>query len=137
MRGDDLGGLAATDNWPGVAADDPAFMVYTSGTTADPKGVLHSANSLLAEVGQSYPDNDPASRVMSPYPAGHVAGSLGVLANVAAARRTILFNTSDAASAPRYVGSARIPHTARVPLHLLYMLHSDSPHRTYNGHCSP
>src|SRR3546814_4474870 len=71
MRWDDFEGLAATDNWPGVAADDPAFMVYTSGTTADPKGVLHSANSLLAEVWQSYPDNDPASRVMSPYPAGH------------------------------------------------------------------
>src|SRR3546814_15082615 len=63
-------------------------MVYTSGTTADPKGVLHSANSLLAEVWQSYPDNDPASRVMSPYPAGHVAGALGVLAPAAAARRT-------------------------------------------------
>src|SRR3546814_10876262 len=97
MRWDDFEGLAATDNWPGVAADDPAFMVYTSGTTADPKGVLHSANSLLAEVWQSYPDNDPASRVMSPYPAGHVAGALGVLAHAAAARRTILFETYDAA----------------------------------------
>jgi acyl-CoA synthetase (AMP-forming)/AMP-acid ligase II len=122
MRWDDFEGLAATDNWPGVGADDPAFMVYTSGTTADPKGVLHSANSLLAEVWQSYPDNDPASRVMSPYPAGHVAGTLGVLAHAAAARRTILFETYDADAAARYVGSERITHTAGTPFHYLALL---------------
>src|SRR3546814_3075620 len=66
MRWDDFEGLAATANWPGLAADDPAFMVYLSGTTADPKSVLHSPNSLLADVCHSYPDNDPASRLMSP-----------------------------------------------------------------------
>src|SRR3546814_14177330 len=79
-----------------------------SSDLADPKGVLHSANSLLAEVWQSYPDNDPASRVMSPYPAGHVAGALGVLAPAAAARRTLLFETYDADAAARSVGSERI-----------------------------
>src|SRR3546814_16794167 len=92
---DDFEGLAATDNWPGVAAVDPAFMVYTSGTTADPTGVLQSANSLLAEVWHNSPDNDPARRVMSPSPAGHVALSIGGPGNAAPARQNTLLETDD------------------------------------------
>lgn len=30
-----------------TAADDPAFLIYTSGTTASPKGVLHAQRSAL------------------------------------------------------------------------------------------
>ncbi len=30
-----------------TAADDPAFLIYTSGTTAEPKGVLHAQRSAL------------------------------------------------------------------------------------------
>lgn len=102
--------------------DDPAFMVYTSGTTANPKGVLHSANSLLAEVYQSYPDDDPDSRVMSPYPAGHVAGALGVLAHSVAARRVVLFDTFDGEAAVRYIASEGITHTSGTPFHYLALL---------------
>lgn len=107
---------------PATGADDPAFMVYTSGTTANPKGVLHSANSLLAEVWQSYPDDDPDSRVMSPYPAGHVAGALGVLAHAAAARRVVLFETFDAQAAVHAIASEGITHTAGTPFHYLALL---------------
>ena len=40
----DIAPFAARD------ADDLAVLVYTSGTTADPKGVMHSARTLLAEL---------------------------------------------------------------------------------------
>lgn len=32
-------------NYADTAADDPAFLIYTSGTTAEPKGVLHAQRS--------------------------------------------------------------------------------------------
>src|SRR3546814_7061063 len=32
------------------SAADPSLLVYTSGTTADPKGVMHSARGFLAEM---------------------------------------------------------------------------------------
>src|SRR5690606_5221873 len=36
---------------PGEArADDLAALIYTSGTTSKPKGVMHTHNSLLAEA---------------------------------------------------------------------------------------
>lgn len=38
-------GLRAT--WADTAADDPAFLIYTSGTTASPKGVLHAQRSAF------------------------------------------------------------------------------------------
>lgn len=33
--------------WADTAADDPAFLIYTSGTTANPKGVLHAQRSAF------------------------------------------------------------------------------------------
>ena len=33
--------------WADTAADDPAFLIYTSGTTAKPKGVLHAHRSAF------------------------------------------------------------------------------------------
>ncbi|MEH6792072.1 AMP-binding protein [Parasphingorhabdus sp.] len=102
--------------------DAPAFMVYTSGTTANPKGVIHSSNSLLAEVTQSYPEGDDTIRVLSPYPAGHIAGALGVLAHLVAGRPTVLFDVWDPVAAVGYIESQRITSTAGTPYHYLGLL---------------
>ncbi len=62
-----------------IHADDVHVTNYTSGTTAEPKGVLHSHNSLLAEVRaqvNSTEDVEGREIMVSPNPAGHIAGLL-------------------------------------------------------------
>ena len=64
---------------PALHADDVHVTNYTSGTTAEPKGVLHSHNSLLAECFGSFEatDDRPGEVIMvSPNPVGHIAGLL-------------------------------------------------------------
>jgi cyclohexanecarboxylate-CoA ligase len=47
----DFGELSATpDTRPGSSVDDICLLLYTSGTTADPKGVLHSHRTIAYEV---------------------------------------------------------------------------------------
>src|SRR5437660_11794915 len=60
------------------AADDICLLLYTSGTTADPKGVLHSHNTLVYEV-QSIIDLcglDETDTVFMPSPVTHITGLL-------------------------------------------------------------
>jgi acyl-CoA synthetase (AMP-forming)/AMP-acid ligase II len=69
-----LMGTVATD------ASGPALIAFTSGTTRDPKGVVHSHQTLSFEIRQlalNHPDN-PAGSLMA-LPVGHFIGMLGGL----------------------------------------------------------
>ncbi|WP_159729553.1 acyl-CoA synthetase [Methylosinus sp. Ce-a6] len=51
LRGDDLARLIAgapLETYADTQADDPAYLVYTSGTTSRPKGVLHAHRAAWA-----------------------------------------------------------------------------------------
>jgi cyclohexanecarboxylate-CoA ligase len=66
--------------------DDPAVLMFTSGTTGEPKGVVHSSNSLLASVhamaGRFALTSDDVLMVISP-----VAHMIGYAAAVTLALR--------------------------------------------------
>jgi len=63
-----------------VASDSPAMVGYTSGTTALPKGVIHSHRSLLAEVRQLASTANIGDRPsLMASPVAHMTGMLGVV----------------------------------------------------------
>jgi acyl-CoA synthetase (AMP-forming)/AMP-acid ligase II len=60
----------------------PAVVAYTSGTTADPKGVVHSHRTLLAEVAQlSLLQEEGGRPILVGAPVAHAIGMLGGLLN--------------------------------------------------------
>lgn len=70
----DSGGVPSVER----TADDIALLLYTSGTTADPKGVLHSHNTLNFENRSMIElfELDEQSRVFMPSPVTHITGLL-------------------------------------------------------------
>ena len=64
--------------FPDLDPGDVRMIMYTSGTTGRPKGVLHTHDSLHALIGQLR-DNwhiDPADRFLVPSPIAHIGGSI-------------------------------------------------------------
>jgi len=60
--------------------DDACLLLYTSGTTAEPKGVIHSNQSFLAEIATMARElrRDPGVVFLNGGPAGHITGALTI-----------------------------------------------------------
>lgn len=109
---------------PVLDADDVALMVFTSGTTSDPKGVLHSHNSLLAELraGRREDIDAPQPMVLSPWPAGHIAGVLGVLRLYFMGAEAVLMDAWDASTAATLVERYQVTSSSGTPYFLTSLL---------------
>ena len=85
---------------PAVGAGEPAVIAYTSGTTADPKGVLHTHRSILAETRQLDAMQASGGRpLLAGAPVGHFIGmTTGLLLPVARGLPIHLADTWDPAA---------------------------------------
>lgn len=100
--------------------DDPCLLVYTSGTTAEPKGVRHSHRTLLAELHATKRAGDV--KQLAAFPAGHVAGVLGLLRMLVLGLPSVVMEAWDAATAARLVEQHRVTFATGAPIYLATLL---------------
>jgi acyl-CoA synthetase len=100
--------------------DDLAMLFYTSGTTADPKGVMHSSKTILAELtAQQASRADIADEVLlSPWPPGHVAGALSLLRFLSFGVPIVAMDQWDAGSAADLIDRHKVTTSSGTPFHL-------------------
>jgi cyclohexanecarboxylate-CoA ligase len=121
-------GMTAWDTLPTPPAPAPAtdpdaiaLLMYTSGTTADPKGVLHSHATLLAEARSLAAVHalGPADRVLMPSPVTHVSGLVhAVLTPAALGTSAVLMPRWDAARALDLIGREQVTYMVGAPTFL-------------------
>jgi len=101
-----------------VDPDACALLLYTSGTTAAPKGVRHSSRGLIAELTAQGLDRPPGDYGLSPWPSGHIAGTLGVMGHALLARPMVIMEAWDAALATELVERFKVRQMSGTPFHL-------------------
>jgi len=109
---------------PPLDANDVCAMVYTSGTTSEPKGVQHTHNTLLAERGgaRASATGRGAAPSLHLFPAGHIAGALGTIFMFAASTTTVTFDTFGPELVIRSIEEFRLESTAGAPVFLSAIL---------------
>jgi acyl-coenzyme A synthetase/AMP-(fatty) acid ligase len=124
-----LGRAAATDQVDGpdpeVATTDPCLMLYTSGTTSVPKGVVHTSDTFLAEAWTSFSilHRGPRSVTLDVSPAGHMASVIGVTRPLLThANRTIFMDAWNAGQAVELVQEHGVTSSGGPPYFLTTLL---------------
>lgn len=113
-----------------VGSDDICMLVYTSGTTSEPKGVQHTHNSLAAEVSTGFitlaKDPDPA--YLFTLPAGHIGGVLGCLIPFLTGAPGYSLDQWDAEVAAGLVEKHRLTRCAGTPYQLMTLMDAVDEH---------
>ena len=98
-----------------VTAQDPSMILYTSGTSSKPKGVVHTHHTLVGE-GRAVADRlelGPEDRFWSPLPMFHCGGIVTMLGAMAAGAAFCHVGAFDAGGRAGPAGAGTVH--ARVP----------------------
>jgi long-chain acyl-CoA synthetase len=106
-------------------AEDLASLLYTSGTTADPKGVMLTHANLLAEAEAvfAWADIGPTDAILGVLPLFHVLSQMAnLLLPLVAGARTVFLSTLNSTELLRALRERRITAFAVVP-QFFYVIH--------------
>src|SRR5262245_2713462 len=106
---------------PATDAEAIALVMHTSGSTADPKGVLHSHATLLAEAYSLGPAHGvtASDTVLMPSPLTHVSGLVhALLVPAALGTAAVLMDRWDAGDALRMIARERVTYMVGAPIFL-------------------
>jgi cyclohexanecarboxylate-CoA ligase len=127
---DDLEGVAAPASAPAAARVDAstlALVIYTSGSTAEPKGALHSHDTLTAEIDSLVDAHGlgATDRVLMPSPLTHVSGVIhGILAPALLGTSAVLQERWDPAAGIAAIERHGVTYMVGAPTFLQEMLAS-------------
>jgi len=109
---------------PRLDASDALLILYTSGTTTDPKGVIHSHQTLMAELRNmpQAPLDKPEQVSLMPWPAGHIGGLCALLGPIVSRASSILIDRWNVLDAARLVEEHRVDMFCGAPIHVAAML---------------
>ncbi|MFL6698050.1 MAG: AMP-binding protein [Vitreoscilla sp.] len=116
---------AAADEEP-PSPDDVCLLLYTSGTTAEPKGVRHTHRTVGAEWSIPFVDGD--GPYLTPFPAGHVAGFNFLLRPFVTGTDMVFMDRWDPALAAELVERHRVRLSGGTPFHLQGLLDAARRH---------
>jgi cyclohexanecarboxylate-CoA ligase len=117
----DVGAHGAPPPPPAGVASDVALLIHTSGSTAEPKGVLHSHETLLAEARSLGPAHaiDADDVVLMPSPLTHVSGIVhALLVPAVFGTRAVLMPRWDAGAALALIAAERVTYMVGAPTFL-------------------
>lgn len=103
-------------------ADAVALILYTSGTTSNPKGARHTHNTFGAEFESTAYERLPDARALCLYPAGHTAGTLNLFRCFFVPEANFVLAEWDARLAVDTIEREKITRISVTPFYLTEML---------------
>lgn len=111
-----------------VSPEDPNLIVYTSGTTGDPKGAVHDHNSILKNEKRitEWMNAEPSDYRLSYLPPYHIAGSCTEIIGPMMVGSTIIFMEAfDPVTAMEWVESESVTIMSGIPTHYKMILNHE------------